>query len=346
MTVEEKMISMVDFDSFMEAVKVTIGSKQVEIKEEYVHRYLEKWAEAKRGLFVAFGEKLFLEEGMKFSVTNDVMSGMIVELFKKWSKYAAIQSYIPVEDFVCNKVSSLLSAGRFGSMFPKIFVEGKKLSKALSELFDDYDFDVDLSVILQNREVEGFARVSIHPLDYLTISTSGHGWRTCMEITGNSGGFNKSGCYSLMLDKTTIVASTYQKNYIIQNDGGRFEWINKTNRNLYFITEKRDSLYCGHSIGNIDKKVRTLWEKMILDHVAPGKKYDNFGSGYVNKGGSFYYDSYCPYFLSECWGKKSVPTIGVEKLWCVSCGKPFSNIIDRKGYIVHKTEVKGGEFKG
>lgn len=336
---------MVDFDSFMEAVKVTIGTKDVTINPKLVHKYLDKWADAKMDLFVAFGKKLSLEKEMDIKIDKDILQIKIAELMKKYPKYAAILKSIPVRCFQENIVGGDL--GRIEEIFPEIFKKGKNLSKALSELVDDAQFDIDLSVILQNRYIKGVSSISIHPLDFVTLSTSGHGWRTCMEITGRLGGFNKVGGFSLMMDSVTAIASVYASDYTIENKGGSFQWHNKICRQLIFIQEDRNAYHCGHTIGQVDYK-SFGWDEMLCGVLGPDKKWEcNDDYGYVNKAGHFYYDTstHRRCYVSKGHIKEENIKIGVENLWCVVCGKEFSDLIQYKGFLAHKTEVKGGDYE-
>lgn len=354
MTVEEKMISMVDFDAFVQAVRVTIGDKDVELNMDLVHKYLEKWAEAKKDIFLLFGEKLFIEEEVDTEVNSEIMEGMISDLCKKYPAYAPLLDSIGSQEFAKNTI--LHSAGECIKSSPLRFynqwVKGGKVSKVLSKIFQNPQFDIDLSVILQNRHIKAKSRVSIHPLDYATISTSGHDWHTCMEITGYKGGFNKSGCFSLMLDRCTVVAHLASPNqYTIKNDGGSFEWENKICRCLYLIDNDRKAFARGHCIGQIDSGTYKKWEDVLRSSIksdAKWKSTDEFGyySGYFNRAGAFYYDNAIKvkfYQDGEKEPENKKMTMGVSKLWCVVCGKEFGDIISHQGFLCCKSHVKGGK---
>ena len=206
MSIREKMLSMVDFDSFVEALKVTMNSEVANEKMnlDHVRKYLDEWAKAKEDIFVLFGERLIVSKPVDFALTSEEMKSYRDELYKEFPKYAATISMINISDFLANKLTENTTRGFLGETMPSIFKKGAKVSRALSQLFKDGDFDIALSKYLQNREVKGLASISIHPLDYITISTNTHSWGSCMCILK---GFNKTGGHSLMLDKNTIVAS-------------------------------------------------------------------------------------------------------------------------------------------
>lgn len=342
---EKKMISMVDFDSFFEAVKVTVESPETTIQENYVRKYLEEWAKAKSRFFEMFGEKLWIESDTSLSVDEEQIKVFLDKLWKDFPQYASISQFICTKDFLSNSISEETMEDPFLCMFPKIFSKGKKLTKALSEFFNDYTFDVALSVILQNRQVSGVSRVSIHPLDYITISTSGHKWQSCMEITGKNNGFNKVGGFSLMMDNSSLVAYVANRElYTIQNDGGSFDWYNKINRSLVFISESGNTVYFGHKIGNIDSSMYDSWFMSVKNVLGNDKKWrKKEEGGYTKKVGNFYYDSYCSIaYIANGINAEDVQ-MGVKNLWCVHCGEKFDDLIQYKGFLVHKSELKGGK---
>ena len=321
----EKMISMVDFDGFLESVKVT-SERKTGIDESVVRKYLEDWAEAKQGIFQLFGEQLIMQKEVDIVLDAKSISRPIENLKKQFPQYAAQLSEFSDEEYAANKV--LYNDGRIAkALLLSTYKEGMKLSKCLSCIFQDVDFDIELSKILQNRTVKGNISLSIHPLDFVTISTCSHKWGSCMHIVD---GFNKFGGYSLMLDKESFVVYADSGDYIIENRTGSFKWNDKIWRQIFYISEDRNQLVAGHYNGTPPKDLASIVFEMLNlgeDFAA----HDDYAT--AKKMGEFYYN-YEVYSRYIKKGKKFVqPQMGVKSLRCVVCGQPFTNLVGYKNWL-------------
>ena len=334
----KEMLSMVDFDSFKEAVKVTISdkAKAEQVKDEYVMMYLEKWAEAKKEFFEMFGHKLIIEIPVEFNPTEEIMRDNIMSLCKMFPQYAAAIHDIHINVFIENKLSNYsVERSVYRLLFPTKYKAGMKVTKALSTVINDNAFDIEISKFLQNRLVKGVARISIHPLDYVTISTNTHKWGSCMHIIE---GFNKTGGYSLMMDKNTII--TYYdtgKNVKYESCGSSFSWNNKIFRQLFVMSDTRNSFALGHYNGTPDSRVtKELSQKMcsFLDSDGDWKKSDSHG--YCTKDGAFYYDTsyYGFYYNSKKTDGRENYHFGVKNLYCVKTGQEFGRIISYHDFLI------------
>ncbi len=95
------------------------------------------------------------------------------------------------------------------------------------------DFRLELSRILNTKKVKGTLCLSIHPLDYLTMSDNPYGWDSCMNWM-NEGQY-RMGTVEMMNSKNVIIA------YMKGEKPLRFyddEWNGKKWRNLFITTEK------------------------------------------------------------------------------------------------------------
>ena len=116
---------------------------------------------------------------------------------------------------------------------------GCKISKILGKIAAAYnipgfeDYRICLSQIINEKETEGIVHLSIHPLDYMTMSDNECGWDSCMS-------WRKEGCYrqgtvEMMNSPAVIVA------YISSKDDmdlpADFCWNNKKWRQLFVINE-------------------------------------------------------------------------------------------------------------
>lgn len=328
---QQKMLDMVDFDSFKEAVKVSAETKG-EIKDEYVRWYLEQWAVAKEPLFNLFGGQLSVKIPIKIPVNKALISEKIEELCKQYPQYAATVKQLTIDEICSNEVNGTKS-DLLKALFPRIYRKGGKASSILSRIIKDEQFDIDLSKILQNRVVDGFATISIHPLDYVTLSTNTHRWGSCMHIID---GFNKIGGFSLMMDKpTTIAFFDHGKDATYENKFGKFEWNNKVFRQIIYIDVNKKMFAFGHYNGTVDEGIRAKWVDKVNELLGTKHKVDEH-YGYAEKQGEFYYDSAIYQYCPERFDIK----MGVKKFKCVCCGKDFTELHSYRDWLTCKGEHK------
>ena len=113
---------------------------------------------------------------------------------------------------------------------------GCKVSKALGKLADIFDlpgwedFRICHSQILNQKDLGGDLTISIHPLDYMTMSDNAYGWESCMSW-GQEGGY-RQGTVEMMNSKSVVIA------YLAGNDGMRIGddyWNSKKWRQLFIV---------------------------------------------------------------------------------------------------------------
>lgn len=337
--IKKEMLALVDTKAFYEAVCVTAEIDRKRISRKQVNEYLRKWVNAKAWMFELFGHKLELVREVEIPADGEVMRGNIEELCRKYPAYAATIKELRTEDF-SEGVISRQSSAFLKQIFPRVYRVGAKTSKVLSKILSDYDFDVELSKVLQNNMVKGRVVVSINPLDYVMLSTNTHKWGSCMSIlydkndrTSNRGGFNKTGGYSLMMDKaTTIAYLDHNKVVRFANDYGSLDWHDMVFRQLITL-DKGDlnNIVYGHYNGTVSDKIRGVWGEMLCG-VMGGKDWKMHNNApRNNQHGAYYYDvgSYNWYGSSE----PKPRTMGVKELWCVCCGKKFNRIHAYKNWL-------------
>lgn len=113
---------------------------------------------------------------------------------------------------------------------------GCKVSKALGKLANIFDlpgwedFRICHSQILNQKDLGGELTISIHPLDYMTMSDNTYGWESCMSWE-NEGGY-RQGTVEMMNSRSVIIA------YLSGNDGMRIGddyWNSKKWRQLFVV---------------------------------------------------------------------------------------------------------------
>lgn len=104
-------------------------------------------------------------------------------------------------------------------------------------------FRIQHSMILNDRVIKGNLVLSIHPLDYLTMSDNASNWTSCMSWMGD-------GCYHIgtveMMNSNNVVCCYVEGNtdfYFGEKDNeetkekSEFYWNNKKWRQLFYVTK-------------------------------------------------------------------------------------------------------------
>lgn len=128
---------------------------------------------------------------------------------------------------------------------PLIILNGMKPLKAIVKIINYIDADIDKSLIelfrikhsmiLNERMAEGECCISIHPLDFMTMSDNESDWSSCMS-------WKKKGCFrvgtmEMMNSNNALCVYLKSKNDMKLVIDEEEEWNNKKWRSLFFITK-------------------------------------------------------------------------------------------------------------
>lgn len=124
--------------------------------------------------------------------------------------------------------------------------EGTKVSKALKYFETDElvlrKIQDQLSMIIQEDKISGTLCLSVHPLDYLSVSENTYHWRSCHALDGDY----RSGNLQYMVDKSTIVCylrgAQGQK---LPNFPKEVPWNSKKWRMLLFLSDNQQAMFAG-----------------------------------------------------------------------------------------------------
>lgn len=219
---------------------------------------LREWNKSKQTLFNIFGEKLMLEKEIQVEDGDN-------------KKIREINNYLnstnPGTDFI-NSVRKLFTFNRthfedtyatyyltqanqlFTNRVAKEFSyrnkdgkivkvpEGAKVMRVLQKIakeFDLPDFEIfrnHISRITETRKSKVKFTLSIHPLDYMTMSDNANGWESCMNWTQGPGSY-RAGTIEMMNSPVVIVAYITTKPYYPANTS--IEWTSKSWRELIIV---------------------------------------------------------------------------------------------------------------
>ena len=116
---------------------------------------------------------------------------------------------------------------------------GCKVMKTLAKIADAFnlpgfeDFRICQSYVTNTKMIKSDLTLSIHPLDYMTMSDNECGWHSCMSWEDE--GCYRQGTVEMMNSPCVVVAYISDKNTMpIGNDG---EWNNKRWRQLFIVNK-------------------------------------------------------------------------------------------------------------
>lgn len=222
---------------------------------------LGEWNKSKQTLFNIFGEKLMLEKEIqvedgankKVREINEYLYStnpginFITNLRKLFENEAyfentyatrhAIYNLIQAYQLFTNRVVRGFTYHNKDGKIVKI-PEGAKVIKVLQKMakeFDLHDFEIfrnHISRITEVRKSKIKFTLSIHPLDYMTMSDNVNGWESCMNWTQGPGSY-RAGTIEMMNSPLVVVAYITTKPYYPANTS--IEWTSKSWRELIIV---------------------------------------------------------------------------------------------------------------
>ena len=124
-----------------------------------------------------------------------------------------------------------------------VVTDSMKTMKYLSKIAEAFnlkgfeDFRVWQSLLTNERKIKGKLTLSIHPMDYMTMSDNDCGWNTCMSWGYSHEGEYRYGTIEMMNSPYVVVA------YLESKEPMRFnsldiKWTNKKWRQLYIVDDR------------------------------------------------------------------------------------------------------------
>ena len=219
---------------------------------------LQEWNKSKQTLFNIFGEKLMLEkeiqvedgDNKKIGEINNYLNSTnpgtdfinsVRKLFTFNGTYFedsyATYNLTQAKQLFTNRVAKEFSYRNKDNKVIKV-PEGAKVMKVLQKIakeFDLPDFEIfrnHISRITEIRKSKIKFTLSIHPLDYMTMSDNANGWESCMNWTQGPGSY-RAGTIEMMNSPVVVVAYITTKPYYPANTS--IEWTSKSWRELIIV---------------------------------------------------------------------------------------------------------------
>lgn len=219
---------------------------------------LREWNKSKQTLFNIFGEKLMLEkeiqvedgDNKKIREINNYLNSTnpgtdfinsVRKLFTFNGAYFedtyATYNLTQAKQLFTNRVAKEFSYRNKDNKVIKV-PEGAKVMRVLQKIakeFDLPDFEIfrnHISRITEIRKSKIKFTLSIHPLDYMTMSDNANGWESCMNWTQGPGSY-RAGTIEMMNSPVIVVAYITTKPYYPANTS--IEWTSKSWRELIIV---------------------------------------------------------------------------------------------------------------
>ena len=237
------------FSEVKEVIKYSQGIKGLDLNIESLKN---NWEKNKKDFIDIFGGKLIytFPKKIKFNLSNEVKEEKINDFIDNF--YISLKNYdeilhyledLSTEEFYSNLTDKEYQYGEI------IIPKGIKVVKSFKLFFNNpdssilKDLQIQASQIIQTDKIEGYLCISVHPLDYLSISENSYHWRSCHSLDGEYA----AGNLSYMTDKSTVICyiRNSEKNYYISNFPEEIPWNSKMWRMLLFFSDDKKSIFAG-----------------------------------------------------------------------------------------------------
>lgn len=236
---------MEDLSVYSEQLNKAIKSSQCFPFDLNCDALASQWYEAKKYFIEAFGGKPIVRYKDKIKI----------ELSQKEQdeRFQSFLSILNDEINISEEFLDYLTMNKKGFFINRTIEDyrpynirsGSKLSRTFKYFLPDEEitrWSQDLaSRYMQENKIEGYLYLSVHPLDYLTMSETNEGWHSCHSLDGSYRGGN----LNYMVDGTTIVAylADEENKKLRAFEGSGLTWNSKKWRVLLHYNKENEAIY-------------------------------------------------------------------------------------------------------
>jgi len=231
-----------------------------------VQYLLREWDKQKETLFKMFGNELILNKKIEYNKPTKTLKADLVARFSDydnicnkfrrtfdrflWENRLALGNDYDLLQTLMD-VDRLISTTYDGPTFYVNSPEGKEIKvqngckpmRLISKVCRLYNVDPtgleafqnEVSIVLNQKKLTGDLTISIHPLDYMTMSDNECDWSSCMS-------WRESGCYCRgtveMMNSPIVVVAYLNADNPMHVRGGDGQWSNKKWRELFIVDKK------------------------------------------------------------------------------------------------------------
>lgn len=247
----------------IDKIQTWFCSHAIEKSQDEIYDYLYLWEQNKKDLFKLFGNRLIISRNISIEkdpeelhhdlfvneeiqkLLNDLRGALLFSAKNNMSNEDYFELYCLFSDnaFYDNRMKGNFKYKHPNSSKYCSIHEGERFFKALTSTLkyfssvniNDSYFTTEIqekikllellySQAMNQKKIEGELCLSIHPLDYMTISDNGYDWNSCLNWdTGNY----RAGTLELINSPCAIVA------YLKGDKPWYFNWSNKKWREIF-----------------------------------------------------------------------------------------------------------------
>lgn len=255
---------MEDLSIYSEQLNKAIKSSQCFPFDLNCDALASQWYEAKKYFIKAFGGKPIVrfKEKIKIELSQQ----------EQEERFQTFLSTLNNEINISDEFLDYLTMNKKGFFINRTIEDyrpynihsGSKLSRTFKYFLPDEEitrWSQDLaSRYMQENKIEGYLYLSVHPLDYLTMSETNEGWHSCHSLDGSYRGGN----LNYMVDNTTIVAylADEENKKLRAFEGSGLTWNSKKWRVLIHYNKENEAIYLNKQY---PYSCNTLAEKVIKE---------------------------------------------------------------------------------
>lgn len=236
---------MEDLSVYSEQLNKAIKSSQCFPFDLNCDALASQWYEAKKYFIEAFGGKPIVR--FKDKIKIELSQKEQDERFQNFLSILDNEINISEEflDYLTMNKKGFFINRTIEDYRPYNIRSGSKLSRTFKYFLPDEEitrWSQDLaSRYMQENKIEGYLYLSVHPLDYLTMSETNEGWHSCHSLDGSYRGGN----LNYMVDGTTIVAylADEENKKLRAFEGSGLTWNSKKWRVLLHYNKENEAIY-------------------------------------------------------------------------------------------------------
>lgn len=216
-----------------------------------VEEILKPWQKAKKEyLYDLFGRNFIISQNVKVEKPQDLLLSemkqflyttkadrFLMALARKIKNDAAFEEISSPHNLTQNRIQKEIDVTCPDGKVLR-YAAGTRTIKIIRKLAESFavpgyeEFQTGHSAILNQKTLSGELCLSIHPLDYMTMSDNDSNWSSCMSWK-RIGGY-RSGTIEMMNSPCVIVA--YLRGEHDMHAAGPYTWNNKKWRSLFVVT--------------------------------------------------------------------------------------------------------------
>lgn len=235
------------------------------INSPKVETLFEQWLEGKKDFISAFGGLTYeTKEEVEIKMTSAQKDDTLDTLFGYYTikealgedgiNFLKLQGHSVFE----NKISVA------SEKYPEVKV-GMKLSKSIKHIIKKETF-IDsvqalISRAIQNQSIKGIICVSVHPLDFLSVSDNCHKWTSCHALDSDM----CCGNLEYMVDKSTFIAYIKAPEDMLISNFGDVKWNSKKWRALCHMSDEKNRIVMNKQYPSYQTGIESFFNRFFVE---------------------------------------------------------------------------------